>query len=47
VIPDECKVVRRIEAGCPVLGRHLDRCVQTGLFCSYQPDPTFPVDWEL
>ena len=41
------KVVRKIEAGCPVLGRHLDRAVQTGLFCAYQPDPTFPVEWEL
>jgi hypothetical protein len=40
-------VVRKIEAGCPVLGRHLDRSVQTGLFSAYQPDPTFPVDWEL
>jgi tetratricopeptide (TPR) repeat protein len=41
------KVVRKIEAGCPVLRRHLDRAVQTGLFCAYQPDPTFPVEWEL
>jgi len=40
------KVVRKIEAGCPVLGRHLDRAVQTGLFCAYQPDPTFPIEWE-
>jgi hypothetical protein len=23
------------------------RFVQTGLFCAYAPDPTFPVDWEL
>jgi tetratricopeptide (TPR) repeat protein len=41
------KVVRKIQAGCPVLGRHLDRSVQTGLFCAYEPDPTFPVNWEL
>jgi len=41
------KVVRKIEAGCPVLGRHLDRSVQTGLFCAYQPDPMFPIEWEL
>jgi tetratricopeptide (TPR) repeat protein len=41
------KVVRKIQAECPVLGRHLDRSVQTGLFCAYEPDPTFPVDWEL
>ena len=41
------KVVRKVQAGCPVLGRHLDRSVQTGLFCAYEPDPAFPVDWEL
>jgi hypothetical protein len=41
------KVVRKIQAECPVLGRHLDRSVQTGLFCAYEPDPTFPVEWEL
>src|SRR5262249_42929184 len=41
------KVVRKVQAECPVLGRHLDRSVQTGLFCAYEPDPTFPVDWEL
>ena len=41
------KVVRTIQADCPLLGRHLDRSVQTGLFCAYEPDPTFPVDWEL
>ena len=41
------KVVRTIQAECPVLGRHLDRSVQTGLFCAYQPDPTFPIEWEL
>jgi tetratricopeptide (TPR) repeat protein len=41
------KVVRMIQAECPVLGRHLDRSVQTGLFCAYEPDPAFPVDWEL
>ena len=41
------KVVRQIQAGCPILGRHLDRSVQTGLFCAYEPEPAFPVDWEL
>ena len=38
------KVVRKIQADCPVLGVHLERSVQTGLFCAYQPDPTFHVD---
>jgi tetratricopeptide (TPR) repeat protein len=41
------KVVRKIQADCPVLGLHLERSVQTGLFCAYQPDPTFVVDWDL
>ena len=41
------KVVRMIQAECPVLGRHLDRSVQTGLFCAYEPDPMFAVEWEL
>jgi tetratricopeptide (TPR) repeat protein len=41
------KVVRKIEADCPVLGHHLDRAVQTGLFCCYEPDPAFAIDWEL
>ena len=41
------KVLRKIEAECPVLGRHLDRAVQTGLFCSYEPDPTFPIEWDV
>jgi tetratricopeptide (TPR) repeat protein len=40
-------VVRKIQAECPVLGRHLDRSVQTGLFCAYEPDPMFAVEWEL
>src|SRR5262249_48975771 len=41
------KVVRKIESGCPVLGRHLDRAGQTGLFGPHHPDPMSPVEWEL
>ena len=26
---------------------YLLQLLQTGLFCAYQPDPTFPVEWEL
>jgi len=37
--------IRRIEAVHPELGRHLDRSVRTGTFCSYQPEP--PVSWKV
>jgi tetratricopeptide (TPR) repeat protein len=40
-------VIRKIASDCPVLGGHLDRSVQTGLFCAYEPDPGFPVEWRL
>jgi tetratricopeptide (TPR) repeat protein len=41
------KVVRKILDDCPLLGHHLDRSVKTGLFCGYEPDPAFPIDWQL
>lgn len=31
----------------PDLGRHLDRTVRTGAWCSYQPDPLAPVEWRV
>jgi hypothetical protein len=31
--------IRRIERVHPELGRHLDRSVRTGTFCTYDPDP--------
>jgi len=37
--------VRRIAAHDPELGRHLDRSVRTGTFCSYEPET--PVAWRL
>jgi hypothetical protein len=37
--------LRRIDAVHPQLARHLGRSVQTGTFCSYDPDE--PVDWQL
>jgi hypothetical protein len=40
-------VIRKVASDCPVLGGHLDRSVQTGLFCAYEPDPGFPVEWRL
>lgn len=36
-----------IHAVHPALGRHLDRQVKTGRYCSYQPDPDRPVAWVL
>jgi hypothetical protein len=39
-------VLRKITADCPRLGNHLERAVRTGLFCSYEPDPAFPLAWE-
>lgn len=29
----------------PPLAAHLDRCVRTGTYCSYAPDPLAPVEW--
>lgn len=31
----------------PGLGDHLDHAIRTGTFCSYSPDPTAPISWEL
>ncbi len=39
--------IERIARNDASLGHHLRSCVQTGLFCSYAPDPLAPVPWEL
>ena len=39
-------VVKKVMSDCPTLGGHLDRSVRTGLFCTYEPDPAFPLRWE-
>ena len=39
-------VVKKVMSDCPMLGGHLDRSVRTGLFCTYEPDPAFPLRWE-
>ena len=31
----------------PALGAHLRMTIKRGRFCSYQPDPTRPVEWKL
>ncbi len=40
-------VVERIARSDAWLGDILSRCVKTGTFCSYQPDPDFPIAWEF
>lgn len=36
-----------IHAADPVVARHLDTRVRTGLRCCYEPDPDAPVEWRL
>src|SRR5713101_3340511 len=40
-------VLQRIAQGDAVLADILARCIRTGTFCSYQPDPVFPIVWEF
>lgn len=35
----------KIDSYSPVLGRHLDATIRTGVFCAYVPDPQHPIDW--
>jgi hypothetical protein len=37
----------RIAAQSSALGRHLEKTVKTGTYCSYEPDPRVPVAWKL
>ncbi|HUP18305.1 MAG TPA: AAA family ATPase [Acidimicrobiia bacterium] len=37
----------RIAENHPLLGKHLDATVNTGLYCSYTPDPRIPITWRL
>ena len=39
--------IGRLSEHHPDLGAHLGRCVRTGAFCGYQPDPLAPVVWDL
>jgi predicted component of type VI protein secretion system len=39
--------LEKIRRGHPGLGHHLGASVKTGRYCSYQPDPTRPIDWVL
>src|SRR3984893_670117 len=40
-------VVERIAQSDATLGDLLSRCIKTGTFCSYEPDPDFPIAWEF
>jgi tetratricopeptide (TPR) repeat protein len=40
-------VLDRIAQNDATLGDLLSRCIRTGNFCSYQPDPDLPVAWEF
>ncbi len=37
----------RVTPAPPGLGRHLDRAVRTGTYCSYVPDPLAPISWRV
>ena len=38
-------VVERISQSDAQLGEIFSRCIKTGNFCSYEPDPDFPIAW--
>jgi hypothetical protein len=40
-------VLERIAESDAALGDICSRCIRTGTFCSYQPDPDFPIAWEF
>ena len=40
-------VVKRIAEQEPALGALFVRCIKTGTCCSYTPDPSFPITWEV
>src|SRR5260370_22158767 len=40
-------VIERIAQSDAALADILSRCIRTGTFCSYQPDPDFPIAWEF
>src|SRR5229473_3332840 len=40
-------VVERIGQSDARMGDVFSRCIKTGTFCSYQPDPDFPIAWEF
>ncbi|MBI4515251.1 MAG: AAA family ATPase [Deltaproteobacteria bacterium] len=41
------EIINRIDEHNPHLGRYLRETIKTGLFCSYVPGPTRPMQWVL
>jgi hypothetical protein len=41
------KAIRKISEAIPSLGCHLAAGIKTGYFCSYNPDPDYPVAWKF
>ena len=39
--------ITRITTHEPVLGGHLKQAVKTGTYCTYTPDPTAPLHWDI
>ncbi len=39
--------IDRIAKNDPALGRMLAQRIRTGIYCSYRPDPNFPVEWQF
>ncbi len=39
--------IDRIARNDPALGRMLAQRIRTGIYCSYRPDPNFPVEWQF
>ncbi len=40
-------VIQKVAQSDAALGDILSRCIKTGNFCSYRPDPDFPIAWEF
>jgi hypothetical protein len=40
------RVIEKIDANHHTLGLHLRNTINTGLFCSYMPDPRLPISWQ-
>jgi hypothetical protein len=41
------QAIARIDEHHPELGRHLERAIRTGTYCSYLPDTRAPERWDL
>jgi hypothetical protein len=40
-------VIQKVAQSDAALGDILSQCIKTGNFCSYRPDPDFPIAWEF